>query len=239
MHFAPKRPPAKPSITNHSALVLLVTEETPLIPTLVATELNAKLTMTVPLPSLVTRKTKNVSILAMELLAVKKALVERKTINLFATANPVTNLSKANVLTLMNVPSLDPAIPQLFAATPPGPSLARVPREVWGMPEIRAANLDLNAKLTAIAPRPRLVVPVDVLILALVNAAKGPFAKWLPIKPFALALPELPETHDLNADNLNAWKIRNVPWEDLASKTSAWMLVNWREFVEPTLYVPF
>ena len=195
--------------------------------------------MTVPLPSLVTRKTRNVLILAMESLAAKKAHAERKTTSPFATANPVTNLSKANALTLMNVPSPDPATQRPFAATPPGPSLARAPREVWGMPEIRAANLDLNAKLTAIARRPRLVVPVDVLILALVNAAKGPFAKWLPIKPFALALPELPEIPDRNADNLNAWKIRNVPWEDLASKTSVWMLVNWREFVEPTLYVPF
>ena len=239
MHFARKRPPARPSITSHSALVPLVTEETPLIPTLVATELNAKLTMIVPLPSLVTRKTKNVSILAMELLAVKKALAERKTISPFATANPVTNLSMANVLILMNVLSLDLATQQPFAATPLGPSLARVPREVLEMPEIRVANPDLNAKLTVIAPQPQLVVLVGVLILALVNVVKVLFAKWLPIKPFALVLPELPETLGLNADNLNVWKIRNVPWVDLASKTSVWMLVHWQEFAVPMLFVPF
>ena len=177
MHFAPKRPPARPSITNPSALVLLVTEETPLIPTLVATELNAKLTMIVPLPSLVTRKTKNVSILVMESLAVKKALAVRKIINPFATANLVTNLSTANVWTLMSVPSLDPATPLPFVATLLGPLLARVPREVWEMPEIRAANPDPNAKLTAIAPQPQLVVLVVVLILALVNAVKERFVK--------------------------------------------------------------
>ena len=239
MHFAPKRPPAKPSITNPSALVLLVTEETPLIPTLVVTELNAKLTMIVPLPSLVTRKTKNVLILAMVSLAVKKALAERKTINPFATANLVTNLSMANVLILMNALSPDLAIPQPFVATPLDPSLARVPREVLEMPEIQVANPDPNAKLTVIAPRPQLVGLVGVLILALVNVVKVLFVKWLPIKPFALVLPELPETLGLNADNLNVWKIRNVPWVDLASKTSVWMLAHWLEFVVPMLFVQF
>ena len=145
----------------------------------------------------------------------------------------------ANVLTLMNVPSLDPATQLPFAATLLALSLAHVPREALGMPEIRAANPDRNVKLTAIAPQPRLVGLVVVLILALVNVAKGLFAKWLPIKPFAHVLPELLETPEQNVDNLNVWKTPNVQWEDLASKTSAWMLALWREFAEPMLFVPF
>ena len=82
-------------------------------------------------------------------------------------------------------------------------------------------------------------MPVGVLILALANVAKVPFAKWLPIKRFVLALPELPETLGLNVVNLNVWKTLNVQWEDLASKTSVWMLAHWRESVVPMPFVPF
>ena len=168
-----------------------------------------------------------------------KVHAELKTTSLYATANPDSNLSTVNVLTLMNVASPEPATLLPFVETPLDHLPVLVQREVLETQELRDANPEVNVPKIETALLLQHAVKADVLILAWVNADEVLTVKCLLTNPSAHALPEPKETLELSVDNWSVLKTQNVLWVGLVCKTNVLMPVALPEFVAPMPFAQY